>query len=335
LGLEWPVLEGARIVQPRSVRDELQYDVCLSFAGEDRQYVEEVADHLSSLGVRVFYDRYEVVELWGKDLYAHLDDVYQNAAKYCVLFISEHYARKLWPSHERRSAQARALREHQEYILPARFDETEVPGMPSTIGYVDLTSRSPTEFAELIRQKLGDKERRNYFPPYPDRLIARIVADRESEEVDEEVVLSQAHSFYEVFGRMSPEERAVVANVFLNGCPAELPENVHISIDLLRRCVGFPQSKILRLLGGVRSLGFYVQIRDETHEHDEYLGDMKYVYLEWNNLHTFGTGNATDIACHVISGAVAGYCEMHGLEAVARMDFSQLASPTQVTDEHS
>ena len=43
----------------------------------------------------------------GKDLYTHLDDVYQNAARYCVLFVSRDYARKVWTNHERESAQAR------------------------------------------------------------------------------------------------------------------------------------------------------------------------------------------------------------------------------------
>ncbi|WP_206919166.1 hypothetical protein [Alicyclobacillus suci] len=54
------------------------YDVALSFAGEDRIYVEQVAEILHAIGVRVFYDRYVEDELWGKDLYTHLDDVYQN-----------------------------------------------------------------------------------------------------------------------------------------------------------------------------------------------------------------------------------------------------------------
>ena len=85
-----------------------EYDVCLSFAGEDRDYVRRVASELKRKGVRVFYDEYEEVDLWGKDLYVHLDDIYKNAARYCVLFVSQHYAKKLWTNHERRSAQERA-----------------------------------------------------------------------------------------------------------------------------------------------------------------------------------------------------------------------------------
>ncbi len=40
-----------------------EYDVCFSFAGEDREYVEQVADTARSKGIRVFYDMYEEVDL--------------------------------------------------------------------------------------------------------------------------------------------------------------------------------------------------------------------------------------------------------------------------------
>src|SRR5713101_404647 len=87
------------------------YDVCLSFAGEDRSYVRKVADSLRAQGVRVFVDEHQQVDMWGKDLYVHLDEVYPNAARYCVLFASRHYRRRVWTNHERESAQARAIRQ--------------------------------------------------------------------------------------------------------------------------------------------------------------------------------------------------------------------------------
>jgi hypothetical protein len=130
------------------------YDVCLSFAGEDRDYVREVAEELKYCGIRVFYDEYEEVALWGKDLHEHLDDIYKNAARYCVLFVSKHYSAKVWTIHERRSAQERALSEHSEYMLPARFDQTPIPGLRNTVGYIDLRGRAPKSFAALIRAKI-------------------------------------------------------------------------------------------------------------------------------------------------------------------------------------
>jgi hypothetical protein len=83
--------------------NEFDYDVALSFAGEQREYVREVADELTRHRVRVFFDEYMEAELWGKDLYEHLADVYSRRAKYCIIFASEAYAAKVWTSHERKS----------------------------------------------------------------------------------------------------------------------------------------------------------------------------------------------------------------------------------------
>ena len=132
-----------------------EYDVCLSFAGEQRAYVERVARLLEARAVRVFYDTDERVRLWGEDLYEHLDKVYQHAATICVMFVSADYVQKLWTNHERKSAQARAFRDSQVYLLPARFDDTEVPGLRPTIGHIDLRTTTPEELAELIVGKLA------------------------------------------------------------------------------------------------------------------------------------------------------------------------------------
>ncbi len=89
----------------------------------------------------------ERAELWGKDLYTHLSDIYQNSARYCILFASKAYATKLWTNHERQNAQARALTESKEHILPARFDSTVIPGLPATVCYINLQKTTPVELA--------------------------------------------------------------------------------------------------------------------------------------------------------------------------------------------
>jgi len=133
-----------------------EYDVCLSFASEQRQYVERVANSLKSSQVRVFYDLNEQATLWGKDLYEHLDEIYRKKARYCIIFISQDYVRKVWTNHERKSAQARAIELGSEYILPARFDDTDVPGIRSTVGYIDLNVISPEDLAALTLQKISN-----------------------------------------------------------------------------------------------------------------------------------------------------------------------------------
>src|SRR5215212_7755221 len=130
------------------------YEVALSFAGEDRPYVDEVAGNLRAAGINVFYDRFETVNLWGKDLYAHLSEVYSKRSRYTVVFLSENYRKKLWTKHELRSAQARAFAESEEYLLPVRFDDTEIPGIHPTVGYIDLKAVTPAELAAMIKEKV-------------------------------------------------------------------------------------------------------------------------------------------------------------------------------------
>jgi len=131
------------------------YDVVLSFAGEDRPYVAKVAKYLRNKGIRVFYDRDEEADLWGKNLAEHFDWVYRSSGNYCVPFISKSYVRKMWTRHERRAALGRALKEREEYILPARFDDSSVPGISSEVAYIPLADKSPSEFGKLILKKLG------------------------------------------------------------------------------------------------------------------------------------------------------------------------------------
>ena len=133
---------------------EREYDVALSFAGEDREYVERVAEVLDELEVSVFYDRFEEVNLWGKDLWEHLHAVYSKESRFVVVFVSRHSAKKVWPGHERRSALSRQVKGESGRILPVRLDDTSVPGIPSTMSYMDAQVLTPEKLANLIREKV-------------------------------------------------------------------------------------------------------------------------------------------------------------------------------------
>jgi hypothetical protein len=131
-----------------------EFQIALSFAGEDRKYVDDVANILKSKGVSVFYDLFEEANLWGKNLYDYLTDVYQNKALYTIIFISKHYSEKLWTNHERQSILSKAFQENKEYMLPARFDDTIIKGILPTISYIDLRNTTAEDFSETIIEKL-------------------------------------------------------------------------------------------------------------------------------------------------------------------------------------
>jgi hypothetical protein len=306
------------------------YDVCLSFAGEDRAYVEKVARLLRVAGVRTFYDNFEQGRLWGKDLYSHLHDIYQNKAQYCVVFLSLNYARKAWSNHERRSAQARALGESVEYILPCRFDDTEIQGITNTIGYIDLRSTTPAQLTQLVVQKLGPRPRLKYFPPVPDRLFKKLGARSIKRQAS---VTYIAHCFFGSLQKTNDEERGVIFDFFTNACPAELPENVHISVDYLRRITGIPVAKLKKLLFGIRSLGFYVTIRQNDDPEDGHSNQPVFA-LEWHNMSLVESGNFTGLANDIVDCTTDEYCQVHGREMFARLDFGQLATSTIMADQH-
>ncbi|WTC18156.1 TIR domain-containing protein [Streptomyces cellulosae] len=300
------------------------YDVALSFAGEDRDYVQVVAQVLRDSGLRVFYDDYEQVALWGKDLYAHLDVIYREKSKYCILFISRHYAAKVWTSHERRSAQARALEERKEYVLPARFDDTPIDGLPVTVGYLDISNMSPGELARLIRDKVGPRFSKPGFPKVVDRLWKKLGV-AEGGKKEKERVRKVAYRFYDALRRMTIDERKAVAGVLAFGCPGELPEGVHISLDLLSRMLEQDKAEVLRNLAAVRSLNIKVKVRkDQFHaEEDELVADDKDLFLSfWCPVPK--SEDSTAIAYAAVSCAADHFCRDHGIEVVARLDFSRL-----------
>jgi TIR domain len=132
-----------------------RWDVALSFAGAQRDYVEQVANVLKAEGVRCFYDADEQIDLWGKYLAEELPLIYGEQAAAVVVFVSAEYAARDWTQLERRAALNKAVRERREYVLPARFDDTPLPGLLSDMVAIDLRTRTPRQFAAMIAAKLA------------------------------------------------------------------------------------------------------------------------------------------------------------------------------------
>jgi len=74
------------------------------------------------------------------------------------MFLSRQYADKLWTNHERRATQVRAFRERNEYILPLRLDDTKIPGILETTGYLDLRQVTINRVSQLLKAKLDTRD---------------------------------------------------------------------------------------------------------------------------------------------------------------------------------
>ena len=143
-----------------SEADNYEYDIAVTFAGEDRTFVNQVVDEVKSFGYSVFYDEDEQVTLWGEELTEYFPDIYERRARFAVMFISADYAAKPWTRLERQSVLLRAMNQTKPYLLPVRIDQTVLPGVRSTISYLEAKKLGADGIASAIRTKLG--------PPNPD-----------------------------------------------------------------------------------------------------------------------------------------------------------------------
>jgi hypothetical protein len=132
-----------------------KYQVAMSFAGEQRAYVEQVVRSLQSFGIAVFYDDDNKVQMWGKDGVEFFHQIFSAETAYVIMFVSQEYVSKKWTKHERRSALSKAIAEEGEYVLPVRFDDTPVPGLPDTVQYLRADKIVPHALATMICKKIG------------------------------------------------------------------------------------------------------------------------------------------------------------------------------------
>ncbi len=138
----------------RSKLTDDNFRVALTFAGENRLYVGDVASSLSKKIDRVFYDFNYQAELARPNLDVFLQRVYLNA-DLVVVFLCERYAEKEWCGLEWRAIREIIKRKDDGKLMFMRFDDTEVPGVLSIDGYIDLKKTSPCAAANLIATRLG------------------------------------------------------------------------------------------------------------------------------------------------------------------------------------
>ncbi len=146
---------------------EQEFDVALSFAEEDREYVQKVAEYLRSEDISIFYDQFERIKLWAKDLITELPSIYSlERSRTVVVFASENYKKKIWTIVEFKSAILSSLKTDKEFLLPARFENVSLPGLSDSIVWIDLRKISPEQFGSMIIEKLtGITKSRNVEKP--------------------------------------------------------------------------------------------------------------------------------------------------------------------------
>ncbi len=138
-------------------RKSYDFEVALSFANEDRDIAEAIANKLSKdYHLSVFYDTYEKYKTWGKDLYTFLFQTYSERSYLCVILFSEQYQKKIWTKLELRAVQLRLLNEKLDYLLPLKLDTTDLPIELNTISYLQFSMKDLNDICQTISDRVWD-----------------------------------------------------------------------------------------------------------------------------------------------------------------------------------
>ena len=138
-----------------------RFRVALSFPGEHREFVRQVADSLSArLGREcVLYDDYYAAEFARPDLDTYLQDLYHKESELIAVFLCEKYEEKEWCYLEWKVVRELIKKRNTSAVMPLRFDMTEIPGVFSGDGYVWIPGRPPQQIANLILERLAINDR--------------------------------------------------------------------------------------------------------------------------------------------------------------------------------
>lgn len=133
-----------------------RFKIALSFPGEHRDFVEQVAARLADqVGRdRVLYDKYYEAEFARPNFDTYLQRLYHDESELIAVFLCADYERKEWCGLEWRAIRDIIKKRQASTVMPLRFDNTEIPGMFSIDGYVWIGGRSPAEIADLILQRM-------------------------------------------------------------------------------------------------------------------------------------------------------------------------------------
>lgn len=133
-----------------------EYDIAFSFAGEQREYVENTKLACEKLGLRVFYDRDKNNEWWGKNFISEQRKVYGSRTRFFVPFISPEYFLKPIPADEFEAAMWAAVQKGDEYILPVIIGGAKIPAEklhPHT-HYLKAENYNPEQLAQELYTKV-------------------------------------------------------------------------------------------------------------------------------------------------------------------------------------
>lgn len=140
--------------------NKASFDVSFSFPGTLRMQVEEIILKFVTLNTPYcyFYDAEHKAQLAKPAMDILLSQIYRNRSNLIVVFLSSDYKTSEWCGVEFNIIRDIIKQKGSDRIMYLKVDDVEMTGVLSIDGYIDTRIHSPTEIAELIKERLIKSE---------------------------------------------------------------------------------------------------------------------------------------------------------------------------------
>lgn len=141
-------MKGSSTQRPSPPSSPESWDVFVSYAHEDQEWVQLLVENLHELGLEVFYDGWEVD--YGDTVSLRLSDGLRRSRN-GVLVVSPTALSRPWVLEEYASLLEGAVQRGQR-LIPVLYRDAEMPAMLSTRRWVDLRDKRGEPYLAAVRE---------------------------------------------------------------------------------------------------------------------------------------------------------------------------------------
>lgn len=109
------------------------WDIAISFAGENRELAKVIAEELELQDVHVFFDEFYENNYLGKAWSENFKSIFSEKSSLIVALLDKHHQEKIWPTFERDCFTPRVS---EGDVIPVILDDTLFTGIPKDIAAI-------------------------------------------------------------------------------------------------------------------------------------------------------------------------------------------------------
>lgn len=145
--------------------NEFRYDVAVSYASEERPYVERVVRYLQMDGLKVFFAPDVQESLIGENMLEVFYPVYKRESMFVAAFVSEAYLKKDYTRQEADIALFRSKEEKRNCLIPIYFGKARLEALNRDINYLSADKQTENAVAYYIKEKVKKQKNSSGFGP--------------------------------------------------------------------------------------------------------------------------------------------------------------------------